>query len=270
MVDAFAEGVRKVGEAFFPRPVVYRFLDFKPDEFLGMPGGEKYEREAGHVGPNPLIGYRGCFRYVKEPDVFRLECQAIKKVRNEYGLKNVWVMLPFVRTVDEFSNAKRIMDEEELRRTPDFKLWIMVEVPSTCFLVDKFIGEGIDGISFGTNDLTMLILGIDRDDASIQEIYDERNLAVLRAMSYVIRVCRENNVTVSVCGQAPSNYPEIVEFLVREGATSMSVNPDKVIETRIMVASIEQKLLLEELRKARESQSGTKPFFKPNWAKELS
>jgi len=270
MVNAFAEGIRKVAEAFFPRPIVYRFLDFKPDEFLGMPGGEKYERDAGHVGPNPLIGYRGCFRYVKEPDVFRLECQAIKKVRNEYGLKNVWVMLPFVRTVEEFSNAKRIMDEEELRRTPDFKLWIMVEVPSTCFLADKFTEAGIDGISFGTNDLTMLILGIDRDDASIQEIYDERNLAVLRAMSYVIRVCRENNVTVSVCGQAPSNYPEIVEFLVREGATSMSVNPDKVIETRMMVASIERKVLLEELRKARESQSETKPFFKPNWAKELS
>ncbi len=270
MVNAFAEGIRKVAEAFFPRPIVYRFLDFKPDEFLGMPGGEKYERDAGHVGPNPLIGYRGCFRYVKEPDVFRLECQAIKKVRNEYGLKNVWVMLPFVRTVEEFSNAKKIMDEEGLRRTPDFKLWIMVEVPSTCFLVDKFTEAGIDGISFGTNDLTMLILGIDRDDASIQEIYDERNLAVLRAMSHVIRICRENNVTVSVCGQAPSNYPEIVEFLVREGATSMSVNPDKVIETRMMVASIERKLLLEELRKARESQSEMKPFFKPNWAKELS
>jgi len=269
MIDAFAEGTRKVAEAFFPRPVVYRFLDFKPDEFLGMPGGEKYEREAGHVGPNPLIGYRGCFRYVKEPDVFRLECQAIKKVRNDYGLKNLWVMLPFVRTVEEFSNAKRIMEEEGLRRTADFKLWIMVEVPSTCFLVDKFIEEGIDGISFGTNDLTMLILGIDRDDASIQEIYDERNLAVLRAMSYVIRACRQHNVTVSVCGQAPSNYPEIVEFLVREGATSMSVNPDKVIETRLMVASIERKLLLEELRKARESQGETKPFFKPSWAKEL-
>jgi len=118
--------------------------------------------------------------------------------------------------------------------------------------------------------LTMLILGIDRDDASIQEIYDERNLAVLRAMSYVIRICREHGVTVSVCGQAPSNYPEIVEFLVREGATSMSVNPDKVIETRMMVASIERKLLLEELRKARERQGETKPFFKPNWAKELS
>lgn len=269
MIDAFAEGTRKVAEAFFPRPVVYRFLDFKPDEFLGMPGGEKYEREAGHVGPNPLIGYRGCFRYVKEPDVFRLECQAIKKVRNDYGLKNLWVMLPFVRTVEEFSNAKRIMEEQGLRRTADFKLWIMVEVPSTCFLVDKFIEEGIDGISFGTNDLTMLILGIDRDDASIQEIYDERNLAVLRAMSYVIRACRQHNVTVSVCGQAPSNYPEIVEFLVREGATSMSVNPDKVIETRLMVASIERKLLLEELRKARESQGETKPFFKPSWAKEL-
>src|SRR5438034_1976958 len=248
MVDAFAEGVRKVATPFAPRPVVYRCLDFKPDEFLGLPGGEKYEREAGHVGPNPLLGFRGAFRYVKEPDVFRLECRAIRKVREEFKLTNVHVMLPFVRTLEDFRNAKKIMEEEGLKRGPDFKLWIMCEVPATVFLIDKFVQEGIDGISFGTNDLTMLVLGIDRDDASIQEIYDERNLAVLRAMSHVIRVCRENGVTTSICGQAPSNYPEVVEFLVREGAVSMSVNPDKVIETKQLVAGIEQKLILEGMR----------------------
>jgi len=238
MVDAFAEGVRKVATPFAPRPVVYRCLDFKPDEFLGLPGGEKYEREAGHVGPNPLLGFRGTFRYVKEPDIFRLECRAIKKVREEYKLTNVHVMLPFVRTLEDFRNAKKILEEEGLKRGPDFKLWIMVEVPATVLLIDKFVDEGIDGISFGTNDLTMLILGIDRDDASIQEIYDERNLAVLRAMSHVIRICSEKGVTTSICGQAPSNYPEVVEFLVREGAVSMSVNPDKVIETKFLVAAI--------------------------------
>ncbi|MEM2849903.1 MAG: phosphoenolpyruvate synthase, partial [Candidatus Bathyarchaeia archaeon] len=265
MVDAFAEGIRKVAQVFFPRPIVYRFLDFKPDEFLALPGGEKFEREAGHVGPNPLIGYRGAFRYIKEPDIFRLECQAIKKVREEYGLKNVWVMVPFVRTVEEFENCLKIMEEEGLRKGPDFRVWIMVEVPSTVLLIDKFIEAGIDGVSFGTNDLTMLILGIDRDDASVQEIYDERNLAVLRALSHVIRLCREHNVTTSICGQAPSNYPEIVEFLVKEGATSLSVNPDKVIETRLLVASIERKILLERLAESKKD----KPFFKFSWSEEL-
>jgi len=266
MVDAFAEGVRKVATPFAPRPVVYRCLDFKPDEFLGLPGGEKYEREAGHVGPNPLLGFRGTFRYVKEPDIFRLECRAIKKVREEYKLTNVHVMLPFVRTLEDFRNAKKILEEEGLKRSPDFKLWIMVEVPATVLLIDKFVDEGIDGISFGTNDLTMLILGIDRDDASIQEIYDERNLAVLRAMSHVIRICGEKGVTTSICGQAPSNYPEVVEFLVREGAVSMSVNPDKVIETKFLVAAIEQKLILEGMRKMRQA-NGDQGAMQPRWPK---
>jgi len=266
MIDAFAEGVRKVATPFAPKPVVYRCLDFKPDEFLGLPGGEKYEREAGHVGPNPLLGFRGAFRYVKEPDVFRLECRAIRKVREEFKLTNVHVMLPFVRTLEDFRNAKKIMEEEGLKRSPDFKLWIMCEVPATVLLIDKFVLEGIDGISFGTNDLTMLILGIDRDDASIQEIYDERNLAVLRAMSHVIRICSEAGVTTSICGQAPSNYPEVVEFLVREGAVSMSVNPDKVIETKQLVAGIEQKLILEGIRKMRQN-NGDSGALQPRWPK---
>jgi pyruvate,water dikinase len=266
MVDAFAEGVRKVATPFAPKPVVYRCLDFKPDEFLGLPGGEKYEREAGHVGPNPLLGFRGAFRYVKEPDVFRLECRAIRKVREEFKLTNVHVMLPFVRTLEDFRNAKKIMEEEGLKRSPDFNLWIMCEVPATVLLIDKFVLEGIDGISFGTNDLTMLILGIDRDDASIQEIYDERNLAVLRAMSHVIRICSEAGVTTSICGQAPSNYPEVVEFLVREGAVSMSVNPDKVIETKQLVAGIEQKLILEGMRKMRQN-NGDSGALQPRWPK---
>lgn len=253
MIDAFAEGVRRVAAAFAPRPVVYRFLDFKPDEFLGMAGGKKFEEEAGHVGPNPLIGYRGCYRYVKEPEIFRLECRAIRKVREEFGLKNVWVMVPFVRTVRNFEKVVEIMKEEGLRRDPDFKVWIMVEVPSTVFLIDEFIKVGLDGISFGTNDLTMLILGIDRADASVQEIYDERDPAVMRALSYAIRVCKEHGVTTSICGQAPSNYPEYLEFLVREGADSISVNPDAVVSARLLVDSIEKKLLLEDIRSSKRS-----------------
>jgi pyruvate,water dikinase len=269
MIASFADGIRKVAEAFAPGPVVYRFLDFKPDEFLSLPGGQKYEVDAGHVGPNPLIGYRGCFRYTKEPDIFRLECRAIKMVREEYGLKNLYVMLPFVRTLSEFRIAKKLMEEEGLVRGPDFKLWIMVEVPSSGILIDKFIEEGIDGVSFGTNDYTMLILGLDRNDAAVQEVYDERNLAVLRLISHVIQICRAHGVTTSICGQAPSNYPEYLEFLLREGATSVSVNPDVVNRTRLMVASLEQKLMLEELRRARERNNREKPLFEPKWSKEL-
>lgn len=269
MIDTFAGGIRKVAEVFAPGPVVYRFLDFKPDEFLSLPGGEKYEVETGHVGPNPLIGYRGCFRYTKEPDVFRLECRAIRKVREEYGLKNVWVMLPFVRTLREFRAAKKIMEEEGLMRGIDFKLWIMVEVPSSGILIDKFIEEGIDGVSFGTNDYTMLILGLDRNDAAVQELYDERDLAVLRLVSHVIRICNEHGVTTSICGQAPSNYPEYLEFLIREGATSISVNPDVVNRTRLMVASIEQKLLLEGLRQTHRRAPENEPLFQPKWSEGL-
>src|SRR2546428_12537907 len=266
MIDAFAEGVRKVATPFAPKPVVYRCLDFKPDEFLGLPGGEKYEREAGHVGPNPLLGFRGAFRYVKEPDVFRLECRAIRKVREEFKLTNVHVMLPFVRTLEDFRNAKKIMEEEGLKRSPDFKLWIMCEVPATVLLIDKFVMEGIDGISFGTNDLTMLILGIDRDDASIQEIYDERNLAVMRAMSHVIPICIESAVTTTTHAHAPPYYPAVVEFLVREGAVSMRVNPDKVIETKQLVAGIQQKLNLEGSRKKRQN-NGDFGALQPRWPK---
>ena len=211
--------------------------------------GKKYEEEAGHVGPNPMIGYRGQFRYVKEPDVFRLECRAIRKVRDEFGLKNLWVMLPFVRTLEVFRKAKEIMKEEGLdpEKDPDFKIWIMVEVPSSVLLIDKICQEGINGVSFGTNDLTMLILGVDRNDASVQELYDERNLAVLRAIAYTIRICKKYGVTTSICGQAPSVYPDYLEFLVRMGANSISVNPDAVLFTRHMVAKIEQKLLLESV-----------------------
>ncbi|MEM3466278.1 MAG: putative PEP-binding protein, partial [Candidatus Jordarchaeales archaeon] len=194
------------------------------------------------------IGYRGQYRYVKEPDIFRLECRAVKKVRDEFGLKNVWVMVPFVSTVEVFREVKRIMKEEGLDREkdPDFKLWIMVEVPSSVFLIDKFCEEGIDGVSFGTNDLTMLVLGVDRNDAAVQELYDERNLAVLRAIAYTIKICEKYGVTTSICGQAPSVYPDYLEFLVRMGATSISVNPDAVKRTREMVARIEQKIMMEK------------------------
>ena len=247
MVDKFAAGVREVAEAFAPRPVVYRFLDFKPDEFLEIPGGEKYERQ--HMGPNPMIGYRGQYRYMKEDDIFRLELKAIRRVRQEFGLTNVWVMVPFVQALWVFRETVRIMREEGLdnRTDPDFQLWIMVEVPSSVLLIDEFCREGIDGISFGTNDLTMLMLGVDRNDASVQELYDERNLAVLRAIAYCITICRRHGVTTSICGQAPSVYPDYLEFLIRCGSTSISVNPDTVVASRKMVAALERKIQMEQV-----------------------
>jgi pyruvate,water dikinase len=247
MVEKFAEAIKEVAAAFFPRPVVYRFLDFKPDEFLEMPGGETYERE--NVGPNPMIGYRGQHRYMKEDDIFRLELKAIRMVREEYGLNNVWVMLPFVRTLWVFREAVRIMYEEGLdhRIDKDFQLWIMVEVPSSVLLIEEFCREGIDGISFGTNDLTMLVLGVDRNDAKVQELYDERDLAVLRAIAYCITVCRKHGVTTSICGQAPSVYPDYLEFLLRCGSTSISVLPDSVVSARKMVASLERKIMMEQM-----------------------
>lgn len=246
MINRFSSGVGQVAEAFFPRPVVYRFLDFKPDEFLELPGGERYER--GHVGPNPMIGYRGEYRYTKEDDIFRLELRAIRYAREKMGFTNIWVMIPFVRTLEVFRKTIRIMKEEGLDHLNDrsFQLWIMVEVPSAVFMIEEFCKEGIDGVSFGTNDLTMLILGVDRNDTSVQELYDERNLGVLRAIAYTMTVCRKYGVTTSICGQAPSVYPDYLEFMIRCGATSISVNPDKVISAKRSVAMIEQKIQMEK------------------------
>ena len=246
IVKTFSHGLAQVAEAFFPRPVVYRSLDFKPDEFLELSGGEEYERE--HVGPNPMIGYRGQYRYVKEDDIFRLELRAIRRARETMGHANIHVMIPFVRTLHVFKKTVNIMAEEGLdhKADPDFQLWITVEVPSACFMIEEFCKEGIDGVSFGTNDLTMLVLGVDRNDASVQDLYDERNLAVLRAIAYAMVVCRKYGVTASICGQAPSMYPDYLEFMIRCGCTSISVNPDSVVSARQNVARVEQKIQMEK------------------------
>jgi pyruvate,water dikinase len=185
---------------------------------------------------------------MKEDDIFRLELQAIRHAREEMGFNNICVMIPFVRTRRVFRETVRIMAEEGLdhRKDQDFKLWIMVEVPSACFMIEEFCQEGIDGVSFGTNDLTMLVLGVDRNDASVQELYDERNLGVLRAIAYTMQVCRKYGVTTSICGQAPSVFPDYLEFMIRCGCTSISVNPDTVLSSRRGVAMVEQKIALEK------------------------
>ncbi|MCS7106739.1 MAG: pyruvate, water dikinase [Acidilobaceae archaeon] len=248
-VDKLAEGIAKVAGAIYPRPVVVRFSDFKTNEYAKLKGGEKYEQVNER---NPMMGWRGVSRYISpqyEP-AFRLEVRAIKKVRDEWGLKNVWVMFPFVRTTWELERALKIMDEEGLSRGRDFKVWIMVEVPSTVFLAEEF-ADMVDGFSIGSNDLTQLVLGADRDSGLLARMgyFDERDPAVLKAMRRIIRVARKKGVTSSICGQAPSVYPEIVEFLVKEGVTSISVNPDAVVATRRLVASIENMIILEKARR---------------------
>jgi pyruvate,water dikinase len=247
-INKLAEGIAKVAQAVYPRPVVVRFSDFKTNEYKGLKGGEKYEPDER----NPMIGWRGVSRYIHPGYApgFRLECRAIKKVREEFGLTNVWVMLPFVRTLWEVKEVLKIMEEEGLKRSKDFKVWIMAEVPSIALLAEDF-AELVDGFSIGSNDLTQLVLGADRDSNILAEMgyFDERDPAVLRAISMIIKGAHKRGATVSICGQAPSVYPEIVEFLVREGIDSISVNPDAVISTRRLVASIERKIMLERMEK---------------------
>ncbi|MBU2608028.1 MAG: phosphoenolpyruvate synthase, partial [Chloroflexi bacterium] len=188
----------------------------------------------------PMLGYRGAIRYLREPDEFKLEIAAIKKVRQEY--KNLWVMIPFVRTVPGLADVKKFMEAEGLIRSDDFKLWMMVEVPSNIFLLEKFLEVGIDGISIGSNDLTQLILGVDRDSSKLAKEFDERNEAVLIALEKAITVAKSMGVTSSICGQAPSEYPDLTEKLVQWGITSVSVSPDMIGTTRKIIAAAEKRL----------------------------
>ncbi|MCD6487830.1 MAG: phosphoenolpyruvate synthase [Desulfurococcales archaeon] len=247
-IDKLAEGIAKVAQAIYPRPVVVRFSDFKTNEYRGLKGGEKYEPEER----NPMIGWRGVSRYIhpKYEPAFRLEVRAIRKAREEMGLTNVWVMFPFVRTTWELERAIKILEEEGLKRGKDFKVWAMAEVPSIVFLADKF-AELVDGFSIGSNDLTQLVLGADRDSGILGEMgyFDERDPAVLSSIKMLIEKAHSKGATVSICGQAPSVYPEFTEFLVRNGIDSISVNPDAVISTRRLVASLERKIMLEKLNK---------------------
>jgi pyruvate,water dikinase len=234
-IDKLYEGVNTIARAFYPRPVVYRASDFKTNEYRNLKGGLEYES----IEENPMLGYRGCSRYVKEPDVFQLEIEAIKRVREKY--KNLYVMIPFVRTVMGMADCRRMIEAQGLVRSKDFKLWMMVEVPSNIFLIEKFIAVGIDGISIGSNDLTQLILGTDRDSQKLSHIFDERNEAVLIALEKAITTARAMGITCSICGQAPSVYPELTEKLVQWGISSVSVSPDMIDVTREIIYRIETK-----------------------------
>jgi len=234
--EKLAGQLMKFARAFHPRQVVYRTNDFKSNEYKSLKGGEKYEEDE----ENPMIGYRGASRYITDIETFRLELDAIKKVREQYD--NLWVMIPFVRTVPEMERTIKIMAEEGLKRSAKFKIWMMCEVPSNVILLEEFLALGIDGISIGSNDLTQLTLGIDRDSSKLAETFDERNEAVMRSIEKVVRTCKEKGVTCSICGQAPSVYPEITQKLVEWGVTSVSVSPDMIDQTRDIIAAAEKKL----------------------------
>lgn len=246
-IDRLADGIAAVAQAVFPRPVVVRFSDFRTNEFRGLQGGEEVEP----VENNPMLGWRGVARYIS-PEYeagFRLECRAMRKVREEYHLTNVWAMLPFVRTTWEVEKVLAVMASEGLTSNRNFRVWIMAEVPSVIFLAEQF-SPLVDGFSIGSNDLTQLILGADRDSGILDNMgyFDERDPAVQTAIAHLIRVAHRYGKTVSICGQGPSVYPEFTEFLVRNGIDSVSVNPDTVVHTRRLVASVERKIMLEGLR----------------------
>jgi pyruvate,water dikinase len=260
-VDKLAEGIATVARAIQPRPVVVRLSDFKTNEYRDLKGGEKYEI----VEENPMLGWRGCSRYISKwyQEAFKLECQAIKKCRTEWALKNVWVMLPMVRTLWEAKKVLAIMKEEGLERSRDFKVWFMAETPSIAIMADEF-SKLVDGYSIGSNDMTQGILMIDRDSERLGQMgyFDERDPAVKRIIAHLIKVAHENGCTVSICGEGPSNLPDFAEFLVRAGIDSISVNNDAIVATKKHVASVEQKIILERLAEQAAIAKGC-PLKKP-------
>jgi len=238
-INQLVDGLTKFCKNFSPRPVVYRATDFKTNEYRFLRWGKDYEPEE----PNPLLGFRGATRYINSPDVFLMELEAIKIVRNRHNLKNLWLMIPFVRTPRELSEVKKIITAAGLLRSPSFKLFMMVEIPSNVILLDKFIDVGIDGISIGSNDLTMLTLGLDRDNGEVAKDFNEMDPAVLWSLKRAITKSRKRGILASICGQAPSNHPDLVEKLVKWGVTSISVSPDAIDRTREIVAWAEKKKL---------------------------
>lgn len=245
-VEGLAEGIEKFCSAFAPRPVLYRTTDFKTNEYLSLEGGAAYEAEE----ENPMLGYRGAARYLTDPEAFALELAAIKKVRRKYN--NLSVMIPFIRTTRELTEVKRMLSANGLRRSKTFELWMMAEVPSNVLLLDNFLDVGIDGVSIGSNDLTQLLLGVDRDNPQLADLFDERNPAVMLALEHIVTTCRRRNVKVAICGQAPSEYPEISRKLVEWGIDGVSVSPDMIDETRHIVFEAERRLALDAEERRRQ------------------
>ena len=236
------ESLLRVTRAFAPRPVIYRAIDFRTNEFRHLAGGADFEP----VEENPMIGYRGCYRYVREPKLFALELSVLAKVREQ--TPNLHLMIPFVRTLWELRACLAAIDASPLGHDRRLHRWVMAEVPSVAYWIPEYAKLGIDGISIGSNDLTQLVLGVDRDSEICSDLFDEADPAVLDTIERIITAARENGMTTSLCGQAPSTKPGFAEQLVRMGITSVSVNRDALAATRAEIGSAERRLLLRTAR----------------------
>lgn len=243
-INQLTKELTKFVAPFSPRPVVYRATDFKTNEYRDLTGGREFEPHE----ENPLLGFRGAYRYISNPEVFEMELKAIKNIW-EKGYRNLHLMIPFVRVPWELIKIKQIVEKSGLLAYPEFKLWIMVEVPSCALNLEEFIKIGIDGVSIGTNDLTMMLLGVDRDSEDVAPVYDERTPVVLNVLEYIVKTCQKFGITSSMCGQAPSDYPEIAEKMVKAGITSLSVTPDVIDRTRKVVFDVENKIYKEKSKK---------------------
>jgi len=239
-VGELSEGIAQIAAAFFPKDVIVRLSDFKTNEYANLIGGKDFEPRED----NPMIGWRGASRYYdpKFVDIFKLECQAFKKVRDEMGLTNVKIMVPFTRTVEEAEKVIKIMAEEGLKRGKNnLELYMMVEIPSNIILGEQF-AKLFDGFSIGSNDLTQLTLGLDRDAGTLAHIGNEKNEAVKKLISEAIRVAKKTKTKIGICGQGPSDFPDFAQFLVKEGIDSISLNPDSVIKTTLKILEMEKKI----------------------------
>jgi pyruvate,water dikinase len=243
-VARMVEQLRVFADAFHPRPVIYRSTDFRTNEFRGLEGGEPYEPHE----ENPMIGLRGAYRYVRDPALFNLELEVLRRVRETRP--NLHLMIPFVRTGSELRACARLVEASGLTAHRDFQVWVMAEVPSVVYWLDEYARLGVAGVSIGSNDLTQLVLGVDRDNETLAELFDERDRAVIETIRAIITACRRLGLRSSICGQAPSVYPEYAETLVRFGIGSISVDPDVIDQTRYHIAAAEQRILLEGQRGA--------------------